>query len=92
MRPVKPAWRVVALPLELAEAAPPVVWEGVVAGEEAPEALEGLGAGAVWEPLGALADPLADPLAAGADPEAPPVLLGRAGVEVRVTPTVAQSC
>lgn len=65
----------------------PEVGEAPVDEPAEPEApLDWVG-GAVCEPLGA--EPLAEPLAE-VDPE--PVLLGRAGVEVRVTPTVAQSC
>jgi len=80
----------------------PVVGEPESVGEPEPEPLSvAVGeeesdpeAGAVWDPAGALAESVADWVSLPLAEEEPPpaVLLGMGGVEVRVTPTVAQSC
>lgn len=85
-RPVRPAWSSVAAP-------------ELVAGEDAPELEAEVGVPVVGVEDEAAAgevadgDPDADPVSLDPEEEEPdPVADGMGGVEVRVTPTVAQSC
>jgi len=86
-RPVRPAWSSVAAP-------------ELVAGEDAPEleAVVGVPVVGVEEVAGEVADgEVADgdpdaPVSLDPEEEEAPVEDGMGGVEVRVTPTVAQSC